>query len=649
MCGLAGYARLSSRLSMDASLLDAMQRCLMHRGPDGSGIWLSDDSGMGLAHRRLSIVDVSAAGLQPMISNDGTVVVAWNGEIYNHQKLRKELEALGYVYRSQSDTETILYAYQAWGIACLEKFEGMFAIALVDTKRNELYLVRDRIGIKPLYFSLDGGMLSFASEIKALWVLPWMRKEVNQRAVSHYLTFLVPPAPMTLYKGVYKLPAGHYLKLDAKRVVSFCAWYSVLTYIPQASYQFPATEEQCVATVTSLLRKSVTKRLMADVPIGAFLSGGVDSSLIVGLMAEQTDRVKTFNISFDDERDERVWARKVARHFNTEHHELVIGEQEAFNFFQKMVYHQDEPIGDCVSVPIYYVSKLAKESGVTVMLTGEGADELFCGYPMYAKYLAWDPLWRQSQRYVPAVVRRQAASLVGAWYKNVPGRVALVQTWAQGQELFWGGAVIFNDYWKQELTVGFASEDPDPIVAQLYPGFAQTANSYDLIAYLHNQLVKHNPQASPFTHMLYRELHHRLPELLLTRLDKMTMAVGIEGRVPFLDPHLVQYALTIPQELQLKHGVTKYVLKKAAESILPHEIIYRQKIGFAAPVTHWFRHGTYFRPYLRELMHEKRRAWGTLFKFDAIEKMYNEHQASRADFGYQLWVIQNMLASDSNE
>jgi asparagine synthase (glutamine-hydrolysing) len=398
------------------------------------------------------------------------------------------------------------------------------------------------------------------------------------------------------------------------------------------------------------MEQSVEKRMMADVPVGAFLSGGLDSSLTVGLMSRSVDRVKTFNITFDTsfEKDERHWARAVANSFGTEHHEIVIDEKMAFQAFEKIIGMQDEPIGDCVSIPIYCIANYAKQAGITVMLTGEGADELFCGYDTYAKYMAWDPWWRRSQTYIPASVRRWATDVVSVNQKKVPARVALCKAWAEGQELFWSGATAFYDAWKDEICYADSFSDAiDPIVTALSPGLAQAGTGATCVEYRYKELTQHNPTASSFNHILYRELTHRLPELLLTRFDKMTMMAGIEGRVPFLDPQLVAYALTIPQQLQIQNGITKYVLKKACETILPPDIIYRKKIGFAAPVTHWFKKGTYFKPYFKELISNARQNhWCDLLNSAALEKLCHTHEKGDADFGYQLWVLQNILATD---
>ncbi|MCK4517610.1 asparagine synthase (glutamine-hydrolyzing), partial [Candidatus Babeliales bacterium] len=369
MCGIAGFSnQTNTKNQINEKLLHAMQQSLTHRGPNDSGVWKSDQHQIGFAHRRLSIIDLSPAGRQPMMNSNQSVVVCFNGEIYNHKELRKQLESLGHTYRTETDTETLIHAYEEWGIKFLEKLDGMFAIALFDTKNQELYLIRDRIGIKPLYFSTQGGYLSFASEIKALWQLPWMKRKMSAIAHHHYLTFMVTPAPYTIFEGVYKLPAGMYAKLDAKKNLSFHEWYSPLTSISQAEKKQFNNENFCVENIRELLKVSTKKRMISDVPFGAFLSGGIDSSLNVALMAQEIGKVKTFTVAFSDgpEINELKWARKVAKQFDTDHHEIIISEKEAFEFYEKMIYHNDEPLADPVCIPFYHVAKLAKESGVTV-------------------------------------------------------------------------------------------------------------------------------------------------------------------------------------------------------------------------------------------------------------------------------------------
>lgn len=482
MCGIAGFCNLSNKqFAVDPALLNAMHSSIEHRGPDGFGNYISPDKQVALTHRRLSIIDLSDNAAQPMRDKDNTVVVSYNGEIYNHQQLRAELEALGHVYFSNSDTETILYAYKQWGINFIQRLEGMFAIALFDIKNNELFLIRDRIGIKPLYFSTHNNMLSFASEIKALWHLPWVTKKLNSTALYHYLTFLVSPAPMTLYESVYKLPAAFYAKVDVHKKISFHEWYTPLVTLSDEQQKQYADEQFCIDTIRSLLRDSIEKRMMSDVPFGVFLSGGIDSSLNVALMSEFTDKVKTFNVSFSDgpEYSEVQWARKVAKHFGTEHHEIEISEKEAFSFFQKMVYHQDEPIGDCVCVPLYYVSKLLKDSGVTVVQVGEGSDELFCGYSTYTQYLNLQKYWQPTQKYIPAFAKQLAYNTLKKVYPRSFNKLDLVRNWSTGNASFASGAVVFSDVWKQEFVHDIAFKK-DPIIEQIYPGFHAIEQSFDL-------------------------------------------------------------------------------------------------------------------------------------------------------------------------
>lgn len=645
MCGIGGYLNLShSSFSCDEQLLHAMQQAIQHRGPDGYGIWISDDEQLGFIHRRLSIVDLSAAGAQPMMDKERTVIVSYNGEIYNNAELRAELETKGYTYFSRTDTETILYAYKEWGIDCIQRFEGMFAIALYDLKTNELYLIRDRIGIKPLYFSLMGGVLSFASEIKALWELPWNEKKLNARALYHYLTYLVTPAPLTLYKDVYKLPAGFYIKVDDKREVTYKQWYNPLQ--PKIIYsQKDLNDEQfCIDTLRTMLRTSIKKQMMSDVPFGVFLSGGIDSSLNVALMSEFTDKVKTFNVSFSDgpEFSEVEWARKVARHFDTDHHEITISEKEAFDFFKSMVHYQDEPLADCVCVPLYYVAKLLRDSGTVVVQVGEGSDELFCGYSQYARYIdLYNNYWRPSQ-YIPKPLRKAGYVIAAQLFKNKKNYLGKMKEWADGKHLFWSGAAAFTETWKQQLWSGELNDEFDPVLDAIYPGMDQRFDSYAIVDYHLQQLNMYDPQADFLKSMIYLEFKQRLPELLLMRVDKMAMATSVEGRVPFLEHSLVEFAFQIPSHLKYHNGQTKYILKKACEGILPHDVIYRPKMGFAAPTKRWFKSGTYFKPYFEQLASKKCSHFNGAFINDLYEKNMNPEQ----DYSLYLWLLQNVMATD---
>lgn len=645
MCGLAGYvARNADQIYTNEAPLHSMARTLAHRGPEGHGIWVDPQKRCALVHTRLKIIDLSQAGYQPMFDQEQQIVIVYNGELYNHAQLRVQLEQLGYSYRSQTDTETIIYAYKEWGIACLEKFRGMFAFALYDMRTDDLFLVRDHIGVKPLYFSLEGGYCSFASEIKALWCLPWIQKRLHMQALYHYLTFLVTPAPLTLYQGIYKLPAGHYIHINAHKKVTFVRWYNPLTLLSEHGYS-DASEQDHIHHIQTLLRSSIEEQTMSDVPYGVFLSGGIDSSLITALLSERTEKVKTFTIASIDgpEYNEIEWARRVARYFNTQHYEIEIDEKKAFDFITTMVYHQDEPLADCVCIPLYYVAHLLKKSGVTVVQVGEGSDELFCGYRLYTRYLdMYERYWKRTQKGIPSTVKKAIYTAARVVLPAQSSKTQMIHSWAYGNHFFWGGVVGFSEQYKHLLMESqpFAF---DPIVAQIWHGITQGYNSYSWVDYHLTTLYQQVPDADFLTSMIYLEFMQRLPELLLARVDKMTMISSVEARVPYLDHRLVEYALTIPAHYKYHDGTTKYILKQAARPFLPADIIDRPKMGFAAPTKRWFKEGTYFKAAFADMIHQTD-VWSDIFDKKMIQQLFKEHQKENTDVSQQLWILYNVMS-----
>ncbi len=638
MCGFTGYFNIDSKsFTVDEQLLEQMQQAIAHRGPDAHQIYKSDAHQLGLAYRRLSIIDLSPLGNQPMFDRQKTVVACFNGEIYNYQELRRELENLNYEFFSKSDTETILYAYKEWGINFVHKLVGMFAICLYDFEKREIYLIRDRIGVKPLYFSLQSNILSFGSEIKALWHLPWIKKEINPVAQYHYLTFMVTPAPYTIYNNIYKLPAGFYLKIDINKNVTFQEWYNPIKPVSASEKKQFESEDFCTENITNLLIESTKKRMIADVPVGAFLSGGIDSSLNVALMSRYAHAVKTFTVAFSDgpESNETKWARMVAKKFGTDHHEVIISEKEAFDFFQTMVYHLDEPLADCVCIPFYYVSMLAREKGIVVAQVGEGADELFFGYGTYATYKKfYDKFWYPTQQIIPAFARKAAQAILNPFLKSNPTKSDLLKNWTHNRELFWGGAIAFNEQHKSFLYKEKEDLFFDPVVEKIYPGMQQNFDSFSIVDYHMSKLKQLDPTADFCKQMLYLELKQRLPELLLMRADKMSMAQGVEAREPFLDHNLVEFMLNVPAHLKFKNNTTKYLLKKICRGILPDEIIDRKKVGFAAPTVRWFNSGKYFPAYFQNLSQKHGPP-------NNIEKLYKNSMHGTA---VQKWVLQNLWA-----
>src|ERR1700742_4568746 len=455
MCGICGiYEYGVAQPGVSTGVVERMRDTMVHRGPDDAGVYVSEDRRVGLGSRRLSIVDLSPAGHMPMPNEDGRVWSAYNGEDYNHERLRPGLIAQAHLFRSQGDTEAVLHLYEARGLDFVQELEGDFAIALWDANEQRLVLARDRVGVKPLYYAVADGRLLFASEIKAILEHQAVTRDIDEAALYHYLTFLTTPAPMTLFAGIRKLPAGCILTCDARGTINVTRYWDAI--VPAADAAMLADEQAVSERLLGLLNESIEKRMMSDVPFGVFLSGGVDSTANVALMSRLMNRpVSTYTVGFRDnpEFNEIEAARDVAREYATDHHEILITQQELLDFLPDLIFHQDEPIADPVCVPLYYVAKLARDSGTTVIQVGEGADELFCGYPDYKRYLKLhDGAWRRLTG-LPRLMRQAMAGVGQAavsaaiklkpktWHKAAPD---MLRRLAAGEELFWSGAVIFD-------------------------------------------------------------------------------------------------------------------------------------------------------------------------------------------------------------
>lgn len=573
MCGISGILCVSEAAqTSDNRLLRRMCDVMAHRGPDGEGVWFSTDGRIGLGHRRLSIVDLSELAAQPM--RDGELVLSFNGEIYNHLELRRELltEGVGEWQTDHSDTEVILKAYRAWGIDCVHRFRGMFAFALWDGGQDVLWLVRDRIGIKPLYYTEHNGRLLFASEIKALLQDTTLQRAVDEEALFHYLSFLTTPAPKTLFAGIEKLPAGCLMRIDANGGKHTARYWDALADRREAA-DIPV--DQRPAIVLEKLRESVHLRKMSDVSVGVFLSGGVDSSTNAALFSEhETDPVKSFSIGYDTDYDsypsELPFARQMAEVVGADHHERLLAPQDLISFLPRMAYMQDEPIADPVCVPLYYVANLARQNGVTVCQVGEGADELFFGYPQ----------WLDRFKLQRMMFSRPLAS-AGRWAMQRIGRdrgrpYEWLRRAASGQPLFWGGAEAFMDQGKRAV-----------LSPRLRKKFASTT-SWDALAPIRQRFLDNAEASEHLNWMTYLDLNLRLPELLLMRVDKMTMATSLEARVPFLDHEFVSLALGLPAADRMRDGVPKGLLKQAVRGVVPDSLIDRRKQGFGVPVHEWF-------------------------------------------------------------
>ncbi|HUI66732.1 MAG TPA: asparagine synthase (glutamine-hydrolyzing) [Nitrospirota bacterium] len=620
MCGIVGVFSTRPGWSLSAAELSAMRDTMQHRGPDDAGTYVTNEGGFyaGLGHRRLSIIDLSPLGRQPMSTADGRLWVTFNGEIFNFQSLREELEKTGkYSFRSKTDTEVILHAVHEWGLeGALRCFRGMFAFALYDRQDHSLTLVRDRLGIKPLYYSNDNGIVAFASEIKAILALPDFGKKIDQQGLFHYLTFANTPAPGTIFHGVQKLEAGTYLKFEKNGNARRVRYWDPSKFGPD---NFNITEKDCIEETRRLLRQAVARRMVSDVPFGVFLSGGLDSSLNVALMAEIMDRpVQAFTVGIEgDPSNEFVAAHRTAQHFKADHHELFINDMDFISFLPKLPYYQDEPLADPVCVPLYYLSKLARDAGTPVIQIGEGSDEIFAGYGMYHKFDRVNRYFYQYFLETPAVLRscfyRTARNMLTPYAADMFRRASC------NEPLFTGNAIAFWDEEKRLLLKSCGDK---------------TFSS----AYI-KQLKTGGFSSDSISSIIQIELKNRLPELLLMRVDKMSMAHAIETRVPFLDEDLVEFALTIPLAMKQRNGTFKYILKKAAEGILPHEIIYRNKWGFCGSATNMVTPRIV--KFARDVIFDSNLI-KELFNVSYIENIFNSHERNKRFNSFKLWNLLNL-------
>jgi asparagine synthase (glutamine-hydrolysing) len=624
MCGIAGVLSFTdSNFLVSGPYLTRMRDVMSHRGPDGARNFISPDQRLGLGHRRLAIIDLSEKALQPMSNEDDTLWVIFNGEIYNHADIRTELESLGgHRWRTDhSDTEVILHAFEQWGIDCVQRFRGMFAIALWDAKQRQLWLIRDRIGVKPLYYSIHHGRITFASEIKALLEDDEQERGLNEEALYYYLSFNATPAPLTLCSGIRKLAPGTWLKVSADGQVQERRYWDVWDHTQPLTN---VSEGEIAERLLSELRTAVKLRKISDVPVGVFLSGGIDSSTNAALFSEGEGRpVNTFSIGYDKHYEsypsELPYARKIARTVGADHNELLLRETDLLDTLDLIVRHQDEPLADPVCMPVYFVSKLARDNGVSVCQVGEGSDELFWGYKYWKDSLR---LQRFANSFpLPKPLRKFGLAAL-SFVEHLPSATyrrefscEVLRRALSNRPVFWGGAEVFSDSQKQRF-----------LSPRLRKKFADLS-SWEALRPIHQRFTEKAWEASPLNWMTYLDLNLRLPELLLMRVDKMSMAVSLEARVPFLDHKFVELAMSIPQAIKTKNGILKYILKKAVRGVIPDELIDRKKQGFGVPVYEWYhnRFGEYLAKEMREFCKNtdlfqfegtrpflKKRGWGLL-------------------------------------
>ncbi len=634
MCGIAGFVNVEAS-DAPAAVVERMSATIRHRGPDAFGFYRDEYAALG--HRRLSIIDVSA-GAQPMYNEDGNLVIVYNGEIFNHAALRPALEAAGHRYTTRCDTETILHAYEQHGPDCVADFRGMFSFAIWNKQTRTLFCARDRVGKKPFYYYWDGRVFVFGSEIKAILEHPAVAPRIEESLLAEYLAFGYVSEERTLFAGIRKLMPGHWLRLSARQEpggvsaasagrgrgagLEIQQYWELPTPGTSATQVEPRSERLWIAECRSRLEETVRMRLMSDVPLGMFLSGGVDSSTIAAIIRRQASGpVKTFAVGYGEAAySELEYAQYVAKSIGTEHHEVVVGMEEFFNALPMLVWHEDEPITWPSSVSLYFVSKLAAKE-VKVVLTGEGSDELFAGYDRYRFYL-WNQQWAQYYGVVPAALRRAIRKRVAET------RLLSATLRRKVQHTFVGRGEGLESLYLDNFYCAFGHEE---IPLKGTPGREACATF--------RHYWDERGGASMLGRMLYADQKTYLVELLMKQ-DQMSMASSIESRVPFLDHLLVEFAAGVPDHLKIHNGVGKYIVKKAAEDLIPREIIYRKKMGFPTPLRQWLLEDR-ATPLLKMLGRKD----GLIAEYldrAAVAKLLEQYRAGHIDATDRIWRLLNL-------
>jgi asparagine synthase (glutamine-hydrolysing) len=613
MCGLTGIFEYDRPTEISRELVHRMNDTIVHRGPDDEGVFVGP--GIGLGFRRLSIIDLTS-GHQPISNEDGTVWVMLNGEIYNYPDLRKQLLGLGHQLATRSDTETVVHLYEEYGEQCFARLRGMFAVVLWDSKQRKLLMARDRVGKKPLFYSADDTRVLFGSELKALLAAGDLSREIDPQALSDYFSFGYVPAPKTIYRSVRKVLPGQYVVVSADGSLRETAYWNL---------SFRETEDRSEAEWCDLIRHQLCEatriRLMSDVPLGAFLSGGVDSSSVVAMMAHLMNHpVTTCSIGFDvPEFDESKFARQVAGQFHTEHHEQIV-EPNALTVVDKLAWHYDEPFADSSAIPTYYVSRMARQH-VTVALGGDGGDENFAGYRRYF----FDVMENRFRARVPAGVRSCIFGPLGSWYPSLAWAPRVFRAKATFQSL---SREPLEGYFNS-ISV-FRQDEKPRLLTNDFQSQLKGYDSIDVLRYHYDRADSDDP----LSRIQYVDIKTYLTDDILTKVDRASMAVSLEVRAPLLDQDLMETLARIPSSLKLRGREGKYIFKKAMEPTLPQEILYRSKQGFAVPLARWFRHE------LKEMARDS--IFGIrdgLLDLHYLERIWADHQRETFDRSAYLWSV----------
>jgi asparagine synthase (glutamine-hydrolysing) len=604
MCGISGVYKFTGGEVGENELI-RMGETLAHRGPDSGADYISPDKKAGLSQRRLAIIDLAPVAACPMAEESGKIWITFNGEIYNFKELREELLAKGHVFKSHGDTETILHGYEEYGPAVIERLNGMFAFAIFDENKGQMLLARDHVGVKPLYYAIQNGVLYFGSEIKAILANPAFKKEFEEANASLYLTFGFLPAPHTLFRDVKKIPAAHYILITKDGALEEKEYWNPLA----APRVLPpnASAEEYIDETRRLLEDSIQKQMISDVPFGCLLSGGIDSSLNAALMSRALGKpVETFTIGAEhgERYNEFEYSRKIAEFLGAAKHERLVSETDFVDFLENYGKWADDPNADTTCFLVFYLSGLVRDSGVTVIQTGEGGDELFAGYGTYKQAHELHGLWKLIAK-LPGFFREIAAKMLE--FRATDQMREFARRLRAGEEPFWGHAVAFSELQKKE------------ILAHSLP-----VQSYDIVKKYYADIRRLAPGLEYLNRIAYLDLKTRLADFLLMRVDKMGMAHSIEARVPFLDRRIVELALQIPARIKMQ-GELKHVLKEIARGVIPDEIIDRKKQGFGAPVEEWLRNATTGKT-LRDKVFGSSLKTAGLLNYEVIEKLWRRHE-----------------------
>ncbi len=614
MCGIVGIVRNDGK-SIDEELLSRMNNAIRHRGPDDDGFYVNGSVGLGM--RRLSIIDLKG-GAQPIHNQDRSSWIVFNGEIYNYLELREKLEKLGHTFYTNSDTEAIVHAYDQFGADCPKHLRGMFAFAVWNERTQELFLARDRVGKKPLLYAHVNGQLIFASEFSALLLHPDVSRDIQPEALDYYLSFMCIPAPLTAYRAIRKLEPGHWLRWRRGEIELQRYWQ------PDFTKKINVSEEEAGERTVAILRDAVKVRLMSEVPLGAFLSGGIDSSAVVALMSqESSERVKTFSIGFDEQDfSELHHARRIAEHVGADHHEFIV-RPDALEVLPTLVEHYGEPYADSSAVPTYYVAKETRKH-VTVALNGDGGDESFAGYE---RYIAMG--LTEKYRRVPSFLRE---SVIKETVNLIPSSPTKRSRMKSAKRLLDAVALPRVDRYARWVSV-FNDQTKQPLYSDFFKEQTQAADATGILG----EWFKRANGIGILDAMLLTDQMTYLPNDLLVKVDIATMAVSLEARSPFLDHHVIEFAASLPQNLKLRRLTSKYLLKKVLRKLLPSENLNRRKMGFGVPVGHWFRGK--MQPFLREVLLSEKAMRRGLFKPEAVRQLIELHVRGERDHSQQLWTL----------